>query len=1400
MSLFEVMAKIGLDTSGYEKGLDGASKLTSKFGSTLNSKLEKVKKAASIGFKAATAAATAFGVSSIKTGMDFDSAMSQVAATMGKTTDEIKDLRAFAQKMGESTKFSATEAANALNYMALAGYDSEKAMAMLPNVLNLAAAGGIDLASASDMVTDAQSALGLSMKQTNKMVDQMAAASSKSNTSVAQLGEAILTVGGTAKSLKGGTVELSTALGLLADNGVKGAEGGTALRNIILSLSAPTDKAAKTMKNLGLEVFDAEGNMRPLNDVFGDLNGILGSMTGQQKTEVLNELFNKVDLKSVNALLGTNVERWDELSTSIKKSKGAADAMAKTQLDNLSGDLTILKSAFEGLQIAVSDKVSPALRKFVQAGTDGISELTTAVKSGDLGNVFNTLANDFSKAADKMETVGGTIVDNIISGIDKYSKQFANNALYLVASWAISIREKADKFVDAGLKLAESMANGLVKSGSIFSKAVPTIITNIAGIVTDNAPKIVTSLTNGIQKHFPKLVETALNAAVKLSEGLRNGASKLVDAGLKLIMSLADGLIKNIPTLIKTVPTIISNLAGIINDNAPKLLAAGATLIVKLAKGIIDAIPTLVKEFPKIIKAVVDVWTAFNWLSLGKTAITAIKNGISNFGPKIVSGLKDIGSKAINAFKNVNWAAVGKTVITFLKNAITTAGNGIVTVLKAIGTKGINAFKSVNWAAVGKAVINFIANAIRGAANLVITGLRTVATQAMNAFKSLDWKSIGLNVIKGIAAGITGGVSTIASAAKEAASSALNAAKDFLGIHSPSKEAEKQIGLPYVQGIAEGIRKNKDYVEKSAQEVGEAILQESEKQLNNTKVYKDVSLKQEAAYWNAVRKQVKKGTQARIDADAKYFEAKKAYTEKIKEQEKEQNEAALTAWESATVLLRGTNGKVIDSSEKLYASIVTQASKLKTLAKKAGQDYNSVLLSAAEKRLSNAKLTRDVDLQEEAEYWNKIRKQIKKGTQERIDADAKYADSLKSYREAIKKTVSDAKTLASSFAQSFSEINESLEKSISDVEKKYADALSARADGLTSSISLFEQFKKADLPKYTEIVGIDENGEKVTREVTANANMLLNNLQDQVKAIHEWNSILDNLTDRLGGSNPLLKQFESMGVNSYETLALINDMTDEQLQTYVNLYNQYAAEAMNRAKRENEDLKEQTKTEVEQLKEDARQKIEALKAQFEKDLKQLAKDSKSNGGKVGESITKGVTKGLKDTVKDVKDAAKAISDKVLNTKSTAKTSGTTIGQSIASGMEKGLRSGQSSITSMARQVAMSALNAAKNALGVHSPSTEFAWIGKMVDQGLANGIAQNSNKVDSAMDNLARITQFPTTSSIQTATARVAAPSGGTTNITMNIYGAQGQDVKALADEVERRLNNSVNRGLAAYA
>lgn len=302
--------------------------------------------------------------------------MSQVQATMGITKDSMSEvdgqsvntmdtLTDLAKEMGETTAFSATECAEALNYLALAGYDTQQMCDTLPTVLNLAAAGGMELATASDMVTDAMSALGMETSDADVMVDQMAKTASSTNTSVEQLGEGILKIGATARNVKGGTAELNTALGILANNGIKGAEGGTHLRNVILSLQQGCEDGAIAVGDMSVQVYDAEGNMRSLNDILGDMNTAMDGMTTAEKNNIISKIFNKTDLASVNALLANTGDTWDDLQASITDSAGAAQQMADTQLDNLQGQLTLLKSALEGLAISIGEILMPYIKSIV---------------------------------------------------------------------------------------------------------------------------------------------------------------------------------------------------------------------------------------------------------------------------------------------------------------------------------------------------------------------------------------------------------------------------------------------------------------------------------------------------------------------------------------------------------------------------------------------------------------------------------------------------------------------------------------------------------------------------------------------------------------------------------------------------------------------------------------------------------------------------------------------------------------------------------------------------------------------------------------------------------------------------------------------------------------------------
>ena len=689
MNVFDLYAMLSLDSSNYEKGLNDAESKGSKFGSGL-------KKAGGIAAGAITAASGAvvgFAKESVEAGMNFDSSMSQVAATMGTTVDQIGDLRAFAQKMGSETAFSASQAADALNYMALAGYDADKSMGMLPTVLNLAASGGMDLASASDMVTDASSALGLTTEETAAMVDQMAQASSKSNTSVAQLGEAMLGIGATGKLLSGGTTELSTALGILADNGIKGAEGGTKLRNMLLALANPTKSGYEALEKLGVEAYDASGQLRPLEDIMGDLNGAMDGFSDAQRTQVIGQIFNKADIAAANAMLNTSKERWEELGTAIDNSTGAAEQMAGTQLDNLQGDITLFQSALEGAQIAISDKLTPDLREFVQFGADGISRLTTAFQEGGLSGAMGELGSILSDAVSMIVSKLPEIVDAgtqllgaLVKGILDNAPTILGAAKDITLMIAKKLAEAAPQIIptitsltilitqtltepsfmtqllQAALAIMQGLQSGLLEAIPMLIQSLPVIIDNICTFLIDAIPLILqagTDMFNGIIEALPIIMDALGEALPMIVESicqlLINGLPLILQGAITMFQAIINAIPIIVTALVKKLPDIINSIVDVLISNTPMILSAAIDLFMALLGAIPVLILELGKQIPTIISSIVEnllkgIGQIFN---VGGKLLEGLWNGMSDkvgwlmdkikgFGGTILGGIKDV--------------------------------------------------------------------------------------------------------------------------------------------------------------------------------------------------------------------------------------------------------------------------------------------------------------------------------------------------------------------------------------------------------------------------------------------------------------------------------------------------------------------------------------------------------------------------------------------------------------------------------------------------------------------------------------------------------------------------------------------------------------------------------------
>lgn len=729
-----------------------------------------------------TAAVGGLGTAAVTTAANFESAMSQVQATMGITKDAMSQvdgqtvntmstLSELAKKMGAETAFSASECAEALNYLALAGYDTQQMCDTLPTVLNLAAAGGIDLASASDMVTDAMSALGMGVDEAETMVDQMAKTASTTNTSVAQLGDGILTIGATAKSVKGGTAELNTALGILANNGIKGAEGGTHLRNVILSLQNPTDKAAASMEKLGVDVYDSEGNMRSLNDILGDLNKSMDGMTSAEKSNIISTIFNKTDLASVNALLANTGSTWDDLQQSIIDSGGAAQQMADTQLDNLQGQLTILKSALEGLAISFGELLMPAIKQivgWVQTFVDwlnGMDEgtkkviVTVALLAAALGPVLIVVGKVISAVGTIM-----TVVPKIAGVINTVKTAFAALNATMLANPIVLVIAAITALVAAFIYLWNNCEEFREFWINLWEQIKETAV----------------AVWEGLKAFFTAAWEAISAAAKTIWEGIKTFFFGIWE-GIKLIFSTAAETIKLIVTtyfnLYKTIITTVFN--------AIKLVVS---TVWNAIRTVITTVVTAIQTF---------LSTAWNAI---KTVITTVVNAIRTVIVTVWNAIKTAVTTVVNAIK-----AVISTVWNSIKNTVTSIVNGIKNTVTSVFQNILSGIKGT---------MGNIVSAIRDGFNQAIRFITSLPSQA------LQW---GRDIIMGIVNGIRSCIGAVGDAVADVA----NKIRSFLHFSVPDEGplTEYESWMPdFMKGLAKGIEGSRGLIEKAVRGVSEDMV------------------------------------------------------------------------------------------------------------------------------------------------------------------------------------------------------------------------------------------------------------------------------------------------------------------------------------------------------------------------------------------------------------------------------------------------------------------------------------------------------------------------------------------------------------------------------------------------
>ena len=565
MDLLTLYAKLVMDSSDYEKGLDDAEKQAGSAGKTM-------KTAITAGAAAAGAAMTSFAVSSVKKGAEFEVAVSQIAATLGKTTEEVQDLREKALEMGASTNYTATQAAEGLNILAMSGYDAQQSMAMIEDVLHLAAAGSMDMASAAGYVSGAMKGFQDETKGSAYYADLMAKGATLANTNVQQLGEAMS--GGAAVAASYGQSAESMTLSLLrlAEQGEVGSGAATALNAAMRNLYAPTDQAAKALGELGVSAFTSSGEYRDFNEVVNELNGALNEVgedglpkyTDAQKVAMAQTIFGIQGFNAYNKMVVTGVDQQEKWANALAHASDAGGEAAKqyaTMTDNLKGKIDIMKSAIEGLQIRLSEKLIPVVSKVVEWITHFIEtidqslpviafvvtglmtlaaalnfvETLTALKTAFTGLFTLLSANPIALVITAIVSLAAYLVT-----LYNTSEEFRNKVNAIIDS----LKEKFSAFIDFVNNMWTTITNAFttgVQTVSAVIDAFKAFITNgmeAARNVVSTAMEVIRSTISSKIEAAKTTVNTVMDAIKKAFSDKIEAARKAVSDGIEKIKNL----------------------------------------------------------------------------------------------------------------------------------------------------------------------------------------------------------------------------------------------------------------------------------------------------------------------------------------------------------------------------------------------------------------------------------------------------------------------------------------------------------------------------------------------------------------------------------------------------------------------------------------------------------------------------------------------------------------------------------------------------------------------------------------------------------------------------------------------------------------------------------------------
>ena len=684
-----LLVRAGADFSELQKEMQKAEKFMKNAGKQITD----MGKTLTVGI---TTPLLGLGTISVKTAADFQESMSKVSAISGATGDDLERLTDMAKQMGATTKFSASESAEAFQYMAMAGWKTEDMLSGISGIMNLAAASGEDLAIVSDICTDSLTAFGMSADESGRFADILASASSNANTNVSMLGESFKYVAPLCGSMGYSAEDASIALSLMANAGIKGSQSGTSLKTALTNMLSPTSSMASVMEEYGLSLTNADGSMKSLQDVMIMLREKMGSLDEATQGAAASTLFGKEALAGMLSIINASDEDFEKLTTAIYNCDGSAQTMAETMQNNLNGKLTQLKSALEGVAISFGEVLIPMLMKVVESIT----------------NVVQKFAN-LDERTRKLILIIGAIATSIGPLLLVIGKLITTGSK--IAGWGKGVAT-AMKGVMAGTKGIGTVMTTVFGPGGVILLVIAGIAALVAGFMylwntNEDFKNFFINTWNAIVEFMTPILEYLKTVIVQCWVDITTMLQPYIDEiktfiveAWNFILTTIVPILNNIWSAIVTAWQYIWDTLQPILSQLKETISAAWDFILTIISIALDKISTIVSLGFEIVKGIFTAVTSaikFIWDNFGDLIVSKIKNvwdtvaGVVSGASKVLQGIFQTLTGLLTGNWSKCWEGISNIVSGVWQGITSFVKGGINAIISSINVfiRGINKIK-----------------------------------------------------------------------------------------------------------------------------------------------------------------------------------------------------------------------------------------------------------------------------------------------------------------------------------------------------------------------------------------------------------------------------------------------------------------------------------------------------------------------------------------------------------------------------------------------------------------------------------------------------------------------------------------------------------------------------------